>query len=66
MGLPDSNPDQLLTSMDPDAAADPDPAPSLSHKSVERTEIINFLAKNLILIIKHIFTILKLFNFLLI
>ncbi len=41
-----------------------DPDPSLSHKSVERSEIIqNCLAKNLILIIKHIFTILKLLNF---
>jgi hypothetical protein len=36
LGLPDPHPDLLVTSTD----LDPAPDPSLSHKSVERTEII--------------------------
>jgi hypothetical protein len=55
-GLPYSHLDPLVTSTNPDA--DPAPDPSLFPKSVERTKII--LAKNLILIIKHIIKTLKL------
>jgi hypothetical protein len=62
-GIPDPHQDPLVTSTDPEA--DPAPDPSFSDKSVEQTEIMvakykNFLPKNLILIIKHIFTVLKL------
>jgi hypothetical protein len=43
LGLPDSDPDPLVRVADPDPlvkVADPDPDPSLSHKCVERTEIM--------------------------
>ncbi len=36
LGLPDPDPDPLVRDMDPDLAPDP----SLSHKDVERTEIM--------------------------
>jgi hypothetical protein len=68
LGLPDQHSDPLVTSTNPAPAPDP----SISHKSVELTEVIDckikfyykyFPAKYLFLIIKHIFTISKLLSF---
>jgi hypothetical protein len=68
LDLPDPYPGPLVTSTDPDADPASNPFLFFSHKGVERTEIMvaknfenkNFLAQNLILIVKHIFKILKL------
>jgi hypothetical protein len=55
----DPHPDPLVTSTNPDA----DPDPSLfSVELAKKCKYKNFLAKNLSLFIKHIFTIFKLLN----
>ncbi len=76
INVPDLDPDmeipQFLDLPDPDPLVrGTDPDPFLSRKGVERTEImlaklnfkLNFLAKNLILIIKNSVKFLKLLNF---
>ncbi len=54
LGLPDLHLNPLVTSPDQDADPAPDSDPSFSHK---------ILVINVILIIKHIFSVLKLLNF---